>query len=503
MLLRTTLVALLSLLLLGADWPKWAIRRREGSIANRYSPALLDSSTWPSEPDSPDALDVPRFARSLREVCGNLSSARAEQYARWIDENATLHEEDPFLIAALVVYASHCSGKADELAGIGLTGIQPEMYRSNVEVERLQYPVRNDEGDDSPMQAKFLSHPLSAQTLESPQANIEWAAALLAMWNEQHEAIDAQFDQAPHRSHVSHFLWGDRVQSARGEDGVLTARRRLLEHYHAERAPRPNREFRAIVFGAPLEGSPRVVSSKPGADRDHGLRMHRGVDVDAETGEPVLAMADGIVSFAGVDLPGKGTAVDLAPENIDRVPANEMGAGGRYVCITHMPSPKRDDSAEEPIEPLVTSVPRPLDDSDTPERADKAVASSEATGAGAKPMLMLEPLEIVARDPSRSLISCYMHLNTTQVRSGQYVSRGEVIGTVGRTGCRESAAHLHLELKSERELFDARDVLTGILIGDPAWRSEHEEQRARRRARAEGLSSSAMNESASKSSTPN
>jgi murein DD-endopeptidase MepM/ murein hydrolase activator NlpD len=493
---------LLCLLLLGADWPKWAIRRREGSIANRYSPALLDPSTWAPEPESPEALDVQRFSRALHRVCKNLSTARADQYALWIDESAKLHDEDPFLIAALMVYSSHCAGKAEEMQGVGLTGIQPEMYRSNVDVDMLRYAVR--EGEEWNERAIMLSRELNTRALENPQINLEWAAALLAMWREQHEAIDAQFEQAPHRHYVSHFLWGDRVQSARAEDGVFTARRRLLEHYHEKSNARPSREFRAITFGAPLEGSPRIVSSKPGADRDRGLRMHRGVDVDAELGEPVLAMADGIVSFAGVDLPGKGSAVDLTPEEIHRIPGHEMGAGGRYVCITHMPSPKRDSSsATQIVDPPVTSVPRLPDDSDdTPETAAKA-ESAPTAGSGKRPLMMLEPLEIVARDPSRSLISCYMHLDMTAVRSGQYVTRGEPVGTVGRTGCRESAAHLHLELKSEKELFDARDVLTGILIGDPPWHSENEERRAKRRARAEGLTSSAMSEAPGTSATTN
>jgi murein DD-endopeptidase MepM/ murein hydrolase activator NlpD len=492
-LLRTSLVALLCLLLTGLDWPKWAVRRRDGSIANRYSPALLDPSTWGAEPRAPDKLELPRLARALRETCKQLTPGRAEQYALWIDESARMHDEDPFLVAATMVYASDCTGKSEELSGIGLTGIQPEMYRSNVDVDMLKYVVR--EGDAWVERAKMLSRPLTAQALQNPQANLEWAAALLAMWREQHDTIDEQFEQAPHRHYVSHFLWGDRVQSARAEDYVFTARRRLLEHYHGRTEQRPAREFRAIMFGAPLEGAPRVVSSKPGADRDHGLRMHRGVDVDAEQGEPVLAMADGIVSFAGVDLPGKGSAVDLPPEEIERIPSGQMGAGGRYVCITHMPSPKRSGEAESSsVDPPVTSVPRlPEDSSDTPESASQA-EPPPMDSTGKRPMVMLEPLEIIARDPSRSLISCYMHLDMTAVRSGQYVKRGESIGTVGRTGCKESAAHLHLELKSERELFDARDVLSGILIGDPPWRSEHEERRARRRARAEGLTSTAMTE---------
>lgn len=489
--LRTTL-ALLCLLLVAADWPKWKVRRREGDVPNRYAAALVDPSSWTPEPVGPRRVDPARFGRSLRAVCDGLTPAQAEQYAHWIDESAAVHEEDPFLIATLMVHASRCRGDGRELKGIGLTGIQPDMYRGNVRVDTLQYEVR--EGHRWRVRAKMLSRPLNPKTLKNPQQNIEWAAALLAMWREQHDAVDAQFEQAPHRHYVSHFLWGDRVQSARSEDLVLTARRRLLEHYQGVTHSGPTRDFRAITFGCPLEGSPRIVTSKPGQDRDHGLRMHRGVDVEAEQGEPVLAMADGLVTFAGVDFPGPGTAIDLPPESIDRVPLSQMGAGGRYVCITHLPDPdRRDNPLASMFERSVMSIPRAPEDNDAPANVADIVKFTELNVEAPKcARIELEAIEITARDPSRALVSCYMHLDATRVRSGQDVKRGDVIGTVGRTGVKESATHLHLELKSDRELFDARDVLSGILIGDPHWHSEDEERRARRRARAEGLTSSAM-----------
>jgi murein DD-endopeptidase MepM/ murein hydrolase activator NlpD len=461
-------------------------------VPYRHAAALTNPDSWTPEPASPKRVDVARFARSLRAVCESLSPAQAEQYAHWIQESVSVHEEDPFLIATLIVHASRCRGDAKELRGIGLTGIQPEMYRGNVSVDMLRYEVR--EGRRWAVRAKRISRPLTAKTLKDPQQNIEWAAALLAMWREQHDAIDAHFEQAPHRHHVSHFLWGDSVQSARAEDVVLTARRRLLEHYNGATRSGPTREFRAITFGSPLQGSPRIVSSKPGQDRDHGLRMHRGVDVDAEMTEPVLAMADGLVTFAGVDFPGRGTAIDLPPESITKVPLHEMGAGGRYVCITHLPDPDRKDNPVASLfERSVTSVPRAPEDSDAPDNVADIVKFTELNVQAPKcARIELDAIEITARDPSRALVSCYMHLDTTRVRSGQDVKRGDVIGTVGRTGVKESATHLHLELKSDRELFDARDVLSGILIGDPAWRSADEERRARVRARAEGLTSRAM-----------
>ncbi len=454
-------------------------------MPNRYAAALLEPDSWAPEPESPRTLDVSRFARALRAICEKLSPSRAEQYARWIQESAALHEEDPFLLGALMYHASRCLGDAEEMQGIGLTGIQPEMYRGNVDVDMLQYAVR--EGDAWEMRAKMLSRPLNAATLANPQANIEWAAALLAMWREQHEAIDEQFEQEPHRHYVSHFLWGDRVQSARAEDGLFIDRRRLLQHYGAAVA-NATRQFRGVEWGAPLEGSPRIVSSKPGADRDHGLRMHRGVDVDAAQGEPVLAMADGRVSFAGVDLPGRGTAVELAPDEIERIPLDAMGAGGRYVCITHAPTPK--PKASEP-EPLVTAVPRKLEQFEAHGETEDVDGVSSGPSKG-RTRIELPPTEIIAVDPASELVSCYMHLDSTRVEAGDQVKRGQVLGSVGRTGCQSSPAHLHLELKSQHELFDARDVLTGILIGDPPWRSSHEERRARRRARAEGLTIRAL-----------
>ncbi|HEX5657805.1 MAG TPA: M23 family metallopeptidase [Polyangiales bacterium] len=502
MLARTAVAVCLALCLLGADWPKWPTRRGDGGDLNRYTSTLIEVDHWGPEPEGPLKLDVPRFASALRRVCANLSAARAQQLAVWIHEAAEANDEDPFLIAGLISRASRCLGeKSDDQEGIGLAGIQPDMYRSNIDVDMLQYAV--PQGDDWEVRAKMLSKPFTPRNLENAQANIEWTAALLSMWREQHRAIDHQFEQTPHRSYVSHFLWGDRVQSTRGENGVLTDRRRLLGHYGYD-VPAATRLFRGVEWGAPLEGEPRVISSKPGADRDRGLRMHRGVDVDAAMHEPVLAMADGVVSFAGVDLPGRGTAVELTPDEITQIPTRDMGAGGRYVCITHRPSPTRQHSGSAfAPDPPVTAVPRALsadgaqeeiDDEDGAPELAASSAQSDPAVAGKRARIELAPLEIFGFNPESLTVSCYMHLEVTYVAKGQEVKRGERVGTVGRTGCKESREHLHLEMKSEHELYDARDVLTGVLIGDPPWKSSDEERRARKRARAEGLSSSAMKE---------
>src|SRR5690606_876521 len=117
---------------------------------------------------------------------------------------------------------------------------------------------------------------------------------------------------------------------------VLTDRRRLLEYYGAL-APRAPLQHRGIALGAPLDGAPRVVSSGLGFARDDGSRSHRGVDVESEFGEPVRAIADGMVTFSGVDLPGQRNHEQLAPQVTNAYDRRALGHGGRYVCVQHTP----------------------------------------------------------------------------------------------------------------------------------------------------------------------
>ncbi|MCA9616347.1 MAG: M23 family metallopeptidase, partial [Myxococcales bacterium] len=104
-------------------------------------------------------------------------------------------------------------------------------------------------------------------------------------------------------------------------------------------------------------------------------RSHRGIDVESVLGEPVRAVADGRVNFAGVDLPGSRNNENMTPAQIEQVPRQSLGNGGRYVCILHHP-----------------------------------------TGEGAMAWVR----------------SCYMHLEDVEVQWGQEVRRGDRIGTVGR-----------------------------------------------------------------------
>src|SRR5205814_75546 len=116
-----------------------------------------------------------------------------------------------------------------------------------------------------------------------------------------HPMLDDAFGGVPHRSGVAHFQWGDQVSNSGGEDAVFTARRRMIARYLDEpETPQPTSLGMDLV--SPLEGAPRVASSGPGEDRDGGARHHRGLDIAASDGEPVRAVAAGVVIFAGANL---------------------------------------------------------------------------------------------------------------------------------------------------------------------------------------------------------
>lgn len=397
--LSTATVSALAL----ADGPPWSERRRPGVRPNRLAGERVRVEDWPPEPASPHLVDETRFSRALRRLCGYLPPNRASRYADAILRQAERFEVDPFLLGALIQRMGRCRATKEALGGVGLTLIPRRMYAGHLRKGTYRYWVR--EGDDWAERSLQLDrHPFAGPRLKRPDANLYFAAALLSVWRDQHADVDAAFPQAPHRHYVSHFIWGDRVRTDRAEDRVLLDRRRLLFYYGATEAPPPV-ERMGVTVGAPLDGAPRVVSSFPGDERDGGARRHRGADIESVLREPVRAVADGRVIFAGVDRPGRRNSENMRPDEIREVPRRELGAGGRYVRLRH-------------------------------DRPDDAW-----------------------------LVSVYMHLEDVEVRRGQRVERGERIGTVGRTGMKVSAPHLHLELRAPEGLLDPSEVLQPFLLG--------------------------------------
>ena len=382
----------------------WKERARRGVTPSPEASLRAHVDDWPEEPPSPTNVDRARFEHAIREVC-QIKPKAASTLAGHILESTREFGVDPFLVGALAHRMTRCQPDKEDLGGRGLTLLPKEFFHGHLRDGAYRYHV----AQRGALVERLLPMPrfrFGPAKLFRQEENVYFTAALLRVLEEQHETLDEIFEQEPHRHYVSHWIWGDKVRGARAEDRVLTDRRRLLEHYGSHRGPRPVSKH-GLELGPPLEGSPRVVSSFPGADRDQGLRRHRGIDIESVRGEPVLAIAAGVVTFSGVDYPGRGTARTMPKAKANAVPSRRMGKGGRFVCIRH--------------------------DVDGPD----------------------------------DYVSCSMHLDRIEVEIGQRVALGERIGTVGRTGMRVSSPHLHLEVIRNGRRIDGSKLLEDFLVRHP------------------------------------
>ncbi len=387
--------------------------RRPG-VATTVYPALTSVYDWPREPEAPKLIDDTRYAEALVLLCGPHADREVRPwYAPWILRSSKEFGSDPFLLGALMFRESGCS-KRSRHERIGLAGIDPALYRRDLRGRSYHYRELAD-GKWLEQTLALERFPFENDFLHSPESNLYFAAAFLHAWEQQARGLRAAFVQrSEYRHYVSHYIWGDLVQGHRHEDWILAERRRLLEYYGAI-VPRAAIRWRGFELGCPLDGCPRLVISTLGDSRANGARAHAGNDFESTMGEPVRAIADGKVVFAGVDLPGRGSASKVPIWAQRQADPEEMGAGGLYVCIDH------GESAEQ-----------------------------------------------------EKLVSCYMHLEAATVVQDRVVKRGEQVGRVGTSGIKESRPHLHFEIRASEGVMRAMDVLTGIAIGNPVHRPPQE-----------------------------
>lgn len=374
----------------------WPARKRQidQGVLRPGVHELKDLKRWSAEPDTPPApVDETRFRSAFLGLCEGMGSPRLlGKISGEILQVAAEAEVDPFLLGALVYRESLCVPTLVTPFGTGLLQIQERMIQVNVHGSTLRYLVREDG------EWKEHSRPIPAAALlrlRNSLVNLRLGAALLAMWQEQHPAIDEVFaNSVPHRSAIAHFGWGDIVRGTGSEDRALIARRRLIDRYLDKKiVPRMTDLGFAVV--SPLEGIPRVAPSAPGEDREDGARAHRGLDIDATMGEPIASIADGVVWFTGFDLPGSVRPQVVPPDELATIKRPALGPGGLFVCIRHVPR----------------------------------------------------------------IFSCYMHLQSYRVSVNDRVKAGQVIASVGRSGTKASGSHLHLEIHREGNAIDPAPVL--------------------------------------------
>ncbi len=360
-------------------WPA-----RQPAVEPKPAHQLRNPATWPAEPEVAAPIDSVRFQAAYAHLCGVEADSPTASLAPQILAAAAAAKSDPFTLAALGYFGSKCDPAFHKDGAFGLLAIEPGMYRV----------------PGAPAPPVDLSD-LTSHRLLDPTNNLTVGAALLEMWQARHKELDEAFGGAPHRGGVAHFIWGDQVRSSGREDLILTARRRMVVAYRGT----PDVTYEAplgITVVSPLEAPPRVATSGPGEDRDGGARRHRGLDITGTVGEPVRAIADGTVIFAGANIPGHARKGPIPPDKIGRYANRRLGVGGIYLCIEHR--------------------------------------------------------------PDHHIVSCYMHLSSYLVAQTEHVTAGQTIGFVGRTGVKVSPAHLHLEVRVDNHFTNPVRTLGDFVI---------------------------------------
>lgn len=294
---------------------------------------LIDLSYWPEEPVSPADVSPKALSNAMRRLCpASVDSRTLQRYAAAIVRYSGKFSVDPWLLAALVYTQSNCHGDVDNGYGTGLTLINVGMHERHIQGGQYQFATRTERGWVR-HRLDVSAFPFRRAALKKPEVNLYFAAAFLHVFERQCPDIDHAFHSVPHRHPVSHFIWGDRVGDTGPEDRILTARRRLLNS-HAQTHRAGDNRLGHVALASPLDGYPRIVTSGLGEPRDHGKRLHRGIDFASEYGEPVRSVAAGRVIFAGVDWERKAL-IPLEPWGASLVHARHMGPRGLFVEVDH------------------------------------------------------------------------------------------------------------------------------------------------------------------------
>lgn len=403
--------------------PPWLRRSLKPKSHTASGEGLMDLTKWPAEPPSPSSIDAERFKAALKLECAYMPPKRNQLWTDWILADSATFGVDPFTVAAIVTERGACAPGLKNKRGIGLSGLQVNTHAGYI--KKRIYTYWTWEKAAARWQKRTLPlkrHLYYERALELPKSAIYFAAAILKVAKDQCPGIDAAWGSVPHRHHVSHVSWGDRVRGAGDEDRILAARRRLLIYYGAGNPEPRTGRWRNLALRSPLDGYPRTLTSIWGEPRAGGKRSHQGVDFASTRGEPVRAIAEGKVFLAGVNLKS-GETKSMPLDKAKAISSKKYGAAGFLVKIKH----------------------------------------------------------------PGGLVSAYMHLDEYTVKPGDTVQAGDFIGRVGRTGIRESNAHLHFELRHDGKRIDPLPHLRPLIIHpEDTWRGHrlaYEVKRKKRRRR--------------------
>jgi hypothetical protein len=315
--------------------PPWAPRLdKTGREHAFHGLGLVDLTLWDPEPEAPAPVKEERFAPALNQLCSERAFVPAVEPIRALDSGsvpAVRRRPVPARVAGIPGKPLRLGETAPD-DGHRTCGRRCRHARA-VSAQRALLVLGQGGQEWLPRQVDVSAYLASVQSLHQDKTNIFFAAALMHAYQQQCPDIDGAFQSVPHRHYVSHMIWGDRVLETDGEDRVMRTRRAIIQYYESG-MPVSRARFKSVELFCPLDGCPRKITGALGDIRDSGKRAHKGVDFVSTLGEPVRAVADGWVVYAGVDAPGPG-ARKITLDKSGTVRKSSMGPGGLFVQIQH------------------------------------------------------------------------------------------------------------------------------------------------------------------------
>ena len=315
-----------------APEPTWFERRPRGAKATLSNlQGLADITQWPREPASPQQVDDDAFREALGTLCPRAYRKTGEYMGPIVRKWSKHFGVDPFTLGALMYWRSNCRAKFTDGVRHGVAALNHAMHARQLQNGTYHYHVL-DKSEWRPETLSVGNFGYWPGNLRRLEPSIYFAAAFLRVATIECRDLDKATGSIPHRHAVSHLYWGDRVRGTDMEDRVLAARRRLLGAYGVW--DEPTRTWGTLKIQSPLGGAPRKITSDVGDIRDGGRRRHKGVDFASDRGEPVYAIADGIVAVAGPQMK-QGTTPSVTASEALKIPREQLAKGGLFIMIDH------------------------------------------------------------------------------------------------------------------------------------------------------------------------